>query len=76
MWSRSRLLLITIAIAVLFLTILLAPRRSEPTYKGLTIHDWLGRYDKEAELALRILATNNFPLLTKRIVYNVQQDRL
>jgi hypothetical protein len=79
---RSRRPLLTLAIvvpiALVCLLLLLASRGpAEPTYKELTMIDWLRVPDKPAqEEAISILGTNNLQMLVHRLNYDPTKDRV
>ena len=78
MWSRPRLTLLITATAstVMVALVFLAWQAREPTYKGLTIRDWLSLVmDPEQNEALVVLGTNNLQLLLHRIDYDPVSDR-
>ena len=79
MFSRRRLTLLTIltGTTLTFLVLLATQFSHEPTYRGLTIKDWLSSpYNVERSQALLVIGTNNLPLLIRRIAYDPTKDRI
>ncbi|HEY5911911.1 MAG TPA: hypothetical protein VJA21_15015 [Verrucomicrobiae bacterium] len=66
----------SVAIGAMALCFLLGSWRDrEPTYKGLTMGQWLRKGDlPEATEALLILGTNNLPLLIQRLEFASEGD--
>src|SRR5689334_17815616 len=83
MWRRHHMRLLVIATGVVVaVVILIASLSREPTYKGLTIREWLKRspgannVDGPTREALIILGTNNFPLLLRSVEYDPGKDKI
>jgi hypothetical protein len=75
MRKRAKLAILGAFGMIALLVAALVPR--EPSYEGRTMGEWLGTQDRaKANEALVILATNNFPLLVRRLGYNRQEDYL
>jgi len=63
-------------LAVCFLVVAALRSAPEPTYKGLTMGQWLNSHAVNAHEALLVLGTNNLPLLVNRIAYDPEHDTL
>ncbi len=74
MTKGAQLAFTTAAALLVSLAIVACLGGREPTYKGLTMGQWLHSRDAQAEEGLLTLGTNNLSLLVKRIDYDPQKD--